>query len=255
MGLWGKVKNYGRNVYGGSSWNTGISPLDWVLNQADSAWKGYTGQTSADIEKQNLQLAKDKFAYDVGLQNRIFAREDSAHQREVMDLKAAGLNPILSAGGSGSGAGTPIQTTAPRRDSSKVGNPLMGAVAMLQMKNDISRTYADVALAKANKQKADMGTAIDRHNLNIARKTGMPTNPGVIGRNFRDVSSIVEQAIDFFKNKIQDKLPSFSAPKIPIKKAPPTSSFKKSKHGSVYRKAGTLPAGGKPSGRQDRFKK
>lgn len=90
-----------------------------VLNQAASnvaqAYSAYHAKEQAD---KNFELQSENFDYQKALQERIFAREDTALQRYVSDLKAAGLNPQLAAGSSGSGTGSVISTTPPQHDSS-----------------------------------------------------------------------------------------------------------------------------------------
>lgn len=79
--------------------------------------------------------------------NRDFQKEMSstAHQREVKDLKAAGLNPILSAGG-GSGASTPSGSTA-KMEAPKL-NLLQGANSAADTANKTKQ--ADVIKAQAD---------------------------------------------------------------------------------------------------------
>lgn len=71
---------------------------------------------------------------------------DTAHQREVEDLKRAGLNPVLSAGGSG--ASTPTMASPEGPDlSGAVRSGINTALAHKNMKADLEYKEAQTDLA------------------------------------------------------------------------------------------------------------
>lgn len=92
------------------------------------------GSTNLDLQKENLK-------YQKSLQNKIFGREDTAIQRRVTDLRAAGLSPILAAGNAGR-SGAIVNTQAPQ--SNKIEKMLLG----LKMSQELAQTRLLNAQAK-----------------------------------------------------------------------------------------------------------
>lgn len=96
----------------------------------------YFGQREAN--RMNRDMSREQMQF----QERM---SSTRHQREVKDLKAAGLNPILSASGGASspgGASPHITSTAEGASSS--------AAAMPRMLADLNAVNASTNLTKAN---------------------------------------------------------------------------------------------------------
>ena len=83
-----------------------------------------SGMAQAGAIAANTAFQKDVFNYQKGLQEKVFAREDSAYQRQVADLERAGLNKSLAYGSGGAGVGSVVGVTTPQIDSAGLSNAM-----------------------------------------------------------------------------------------------------------------------------------
>lgn len=143
------------------------------------------------MQWKNLQYQKD-------LQKKLFGREDNSIWRRVQDLKRAGLSPVLAAG-QGASAGPAISTRPPQSDMAEK------VMAMIQMKQNIAQSNAQIELAQAQKKLAENTASKVYHEKRYAEHEAnfFQDKPYIKNMSqFGKMASEIDSVMNWFKDKL-----------------------------------------------------
>ena len=175
--------------------------MGW-FSELGSAILGYRGTKSQNIA--SAQQAERQMAFQERMSN-------TQHQRQIADLKAAGLNPILSVTGASKGAGTPSGAQAPQYNKYQVAlQNAATAQNIANLKEQRINTQANTNLAYNNMDiahnawqaglgAAELGKQYQRYLQSAGGKAA--TLAGFYANSAKNVTSMLGQLIPFTGGK------------------------------------------------------
>lgn len=125
----------------------------------------FTGFSQADAAEKNYELGKENLEWQRAMQEESWRRDDTAVQRRMKDLEAAGINPLMAAG-SAAGNSPVVHTEAPQIDPVAASGRFSGtsrgmetALATMSMAKDfaVKDAQAQLLQAQAHNLEVDSG--------------------------------------------------------------------------------------------------
>ncbi len=146
--------------------------MSWLSAAAGVAGALIGSKGQSDANKTNIRLSREQMAFQERMSN-------TAHQREVKDLRAAGLNPLLSVNkGASSPAGAMARVENSAKDVTK--NASMAAQIAGQVKNLAADTHLKEAGVRTAAEQALFIQAQTEQSQNTAKLTQMQIDRAAI---------------------------------------------------------------------------